>query len=122
MTPEIDPPDGDRKQPPEVKGEDDVPQPKPNGTHARQQTPSAPEPKNFVERTFLDRLNFGKAVVGWSIALLVILSITGYFHPRDSVLLSNSIEILKLICTTALGFVFARSLEGDGRQSGDPDN
>lgn len=115
MTSPDDAEHGERKRAPEVKGEDDVPQPAPNGARARPQTPAAPEPRNFGERTFLERLNFGKAVVGWSIALLVVLSIVGYFHPRDSLLISNTIEILKLICTTALGFVFARSLEGDSR-------
>lgn len=112
-----------RKPAPEIKGEED--ERLTNGSNlATPTSPTASEPKNFKDGLTLARLKFGQNLVGWCVFLIVVLSVVGYFfpgakeRPLDSQLLEGTIDILKLIATTALGFVLARELdESSARKS-----
>lgn len=72
---------------------------------------SAIEPRTFTERINLDKLTFASRLVGWCLFLIVILSLVGNYLPGNNSedhLLTTAIEVLKLVLTTALGFVFAK--------------
>lgn len=60
------------------------------------------------------KLQFGMYLIAGCLALVVILSAVQYFWPRelaDASALSNALDVLKLVATTALGFVFGRTVE-----------
>lgn len=74
--------------------------------------PKQAEPKNYPQ--WLDQLKFqfGKNLIGWCLFLIVALSLIDFFWAGsnpDSNALGPAIELLKLVTTTALGFVFAKS-------------
>ena len=75
-------------------------------------SPKQAEPKNFLQ--WLDQLKFqfGKNLIGWCLTLIVGLSLIDFFwvgaDPERNAL-GPAIELLKLVTTTALGFVFAKS-------------
>lgn len=74
--------------------------------------PSQPEPRPFHELVDYSKLQFGQKLIGWCIFLIVALSLIGYFSngadPNGNEL-GTAIELLKLVTTTALGFVFAKT-------------
>lgn len=102
---------------PPIEGEDDEPQ----ATKAlepgiidsiAQKTALVAEPKNMEERLSWSRFTFAQQLVGWCIFLILVFSIIGHFFPKDdSPLITGAIDTLKLILTTALGFVFAKASE-----------
>lgn len=123
------PPDGDhheRRQPPTVTADenDDFPTSNgaqaSNGNRAQPVKPRTPEPKNFGERLDWSKLEYGKKLIGWCIFFIIGLTLVSYFHPRDSGVINSSLEMLKLITTTALGFVFAKSIYD--KDSNEPDD
>lgn len=59
------------------------------------------------------RLVFSQKLVGWCIALLVLLLVFDSFRPLGE-LGRMVFEALKLTMMTALGFVLARASEGEG--------
>ena len=75
--------------------------------HPPSETPRPPQPT----ASFAPGPGFVVALV--VIVLIVVLALVGYFFPRESDLLSGAVDTLKLIVTTALGFVFARTLDHD---------
>lgn len=98
-----------RKQPPQV-GEDDRPQEAFNGEGpGRAVTPRQPEPTNFVDHIDYSKLQFGQKLIGWCLFFIIALSLVGYFVEKEGTQLSVAIELLKLVTTTALGFVFAKT-------------
>ena len=80
---------------------------------AAKMAPRGYEPKNLGEHISLERLNFAQQLIGLCVSLITALALVGYFFPRESDLLSGAVDTLKLIVTTALGFVFARTLDHD---------
>ena len=80
---------------------------------AAKMAPRGYEPKNLGELISLARLNFAQRLIASCMFLIVVLALVGYFFPRESDLLSGAVDTLKLIVTTALGFVFARTLDHD---------
>ncbi|CAB0672937.1 hypothetical protein FRC0028_00055 [Corynebacterium diphtheriae] len=74
--------------------------------------PSQPEPRPFHELVDYSKLQFGQKLIGWCIFLIVAFSLIGYFSngadPNGNEL-GTAIELLKLVTTTALGFVFAKT-------------
>lgn len=71
-----------------------------------------PEPKEFSDFLDFSKLQFGQKLIGWCIFLIVVLSLISYFWAgvsSGSAELRAAIEMLKLVTTTALGFVFAKS-------------
>lgn len=81
-------------------------------THpAQQQPPPQAQPQNHGQ--WLDGLKFGfgKLLIGWSLAAVVGLCIVQFVwgSPDRDGTLTPAIELLKLVTTTALGFVFAKS-------------
>ncbi|MDD7586175.1 MAG: hypothetical protein SPK00_05445 [Corynebacterium glucuronolyticum] len=74
--------------------------------------PSQREPRPFHELVDYSKLQFGQKLIGWCIFLIVALSLIGYFwegaDPNGNEL-GIAIELLKLVTTTALGFVFAKT-------------
>lgn len=74
--------------------------------------PSQREPRPFHELVDYSKLQFGQKLIGWCIFLIVALSLIGFFwNGADSNgnELGTAIELLKLVTTTALGFVFAKT-------------
>lgn len=70
------------------------------------------EPRPFHELVDYSKLQFGQKLIGWCIVLIVALSLIGYFWDGadpNSNELATAIELLKLVTTTALGFVFAKT-------------
>lgn len=101
---------GPRKKPPAViESVDDAPLENGNGK-APAVRPAQPEPKTFRDALDLSKLQFGQKLIGWCIFVILALTIIGHFWPRDSSILSSTIELLKLVTTTALGFVFAKTM------------
>ncbi|CAB0693879.1 hypothetical protein [Corynebacterium diphtheriae] len=81
-------------------------------------SPKQPEPKNYPQ--WLDQLKFqfGKNLIGWCLFLVVGLSLIDFFwdgSDPESNALGPAIELLRLVTTTALGFVFAKSQFDDGK-------
>lgn len=74
------------------------------------------EPQTFGDRLNLAKLEFGQKLIGWSVSLIVVLSLIGYFFDRDSTMISGTLEMLKLVTTTALGFVFAKTMESERKE------
>lgn len=83
--------------------------------HRRAGTPIPPkqaEPRNHNQ--WLDGLKFefGKNLIGWCLFLIVALSLVDFWwdgaDPHSNAI-GSTIELLKLVTTTALGFVFAKS-------------
>lgn len=74
--------------------------------------PRQREPHPYHEIVDYSKLQFGQKLIGWCIFLIVALSILGYFtngaNP-DGNEIGAAIELLKLVTTTALGFVFAKT-------------
>ena len=70
------------------------------------------EPRPIHELLDYSKLQFGQKLIWWCIFLIVVLSFIGYFwdgaNPGGNEL-STAIELLKLVTTTALGFVFAKT-------------
>lgn len=115
-------PGPDRKAPPPIEGDVDK---ELNGVKARaegeaarthgvgQSVPAAQaEPKNFLQRVDFEKLKFGQKLIGWCLFLIVALTLVGYFVKGDGPevdLLRSAIELFKLVTTTALGFVFAKT-------------
>lgn len=110
-----------RKVPPSPQGSaDDAPLPNvSSGTNgngigkARAVRPWQPEPKNFRDALDLSKLQFGQKLIGWCIFLILVLTLIGHYTPNDESLLSSTIELLKLVTTTALGFVFAKTMAAE---------
>lgn len=74
--------------------------------------PSQREPRPFHELVDYSKLQFGQKLIGWCIFLIVTLSLIGYFWDgadSNGTELGAAIELLKLVTTTALGFVFAKT-------------
>lgn len=73
--------------------------------------PTQSEPKEFSDFLDLSKLQFGQKLIGWCIFLIVALSLISYFCrgvSSGTAELRAAIEMLKLVTTTALGFVFAK--------------
>ena len=74
--------------------------------------PHQSEPQSFHDFVDYSKLQFGQKLIGWCIALVVALSLVSYFwngaDPNGNGL-GTAIELLKLVTTTALGFVFAKT-------------
>lgn len=110
-----------RKTPPSPQGSaDDAPLPGvTNGLNgngigkAGAVKPNQPEPNSFRDVLDLSKLQFGQKLIGWCISLILLLTIIGHFSDGDGTILSSTIETLKLVTTTALGFVFAKSMADD---------
>lgn len=71
--------------------------------------PIQPEPKTFGDHLDLSKLQFGQKLIGWCIFLIIVLSLVDYFYGREGTQLTAAVELLKLVTTTALGFVFAKT-------------
>ncbi|MDO5099670.1 MAG: hypothetical protein Q4D85_13095 [Corynebacterium sp.] len=70
------------------------------------------EPQTYSELVDLSKLKFGQKLIYLCIVLVVILCLVDYFGSRagfGGVELGHVIEMLKLVTTTALGFVFAKT-------------
>lgn len=82
------------------------------GNKAAPVEPSQREPRPFHELVDYSKLQFGQKLIGWCIFLIVALSLVGYSwdgaDPEGNEL-ATAIELLKLVTTTALGFVFAKT-------------
>lgn len=74
--------------------------------------PSQREPRLFHEIVDYSKLRFGQRLIWCCVFLIVALSLIGYFwdgaNPNGNEL-GTAIELLKLVTTTALGFVFAKT-------------
>lgn len=67
-------------------------------------------------REFLDlsKLKFGQKLIAWCIFLILVLTLLSAFYFEDGFqVIGSSIDLLKLIATTALGFVFGRTKAAD---------
>lgn len=74
--------------------------------------PSQREPRPIHEILDYSKLQFGQKLIWCCVFLIVILSLIGYFWDganADGNELGAAIELLKLVTTTALGFVFAKT-------------
>jgi hypothetical protein len=109
-----------RKQAPAVEKEEDEALPAKNNSdlaHAKTAASAplkkseVPEPKNWAQKLAYNKLQYGQRLIGWCLFLIVALTLLDYFFSRNSSAISNTIELLKLVTTTALGFVFARTLD-----------
>ncbi len=83
-----------------------------SGVKAKPVEPSQREPRPFHEQVDLSKLQFGQKLIWCCIFLIVALSLVGYFFngaDQDREVLRTAIELLKLVTTTALGFVFAKT-------------
>lgn len=113
-----------RKNPPEVKDEIDLQFPtetqgsalalngNDSGSSPQFRDKQQPQPKSFPEWLDLSKLQFGQKLIGWCIFLIVVLSLVDFAWQRanqDENPLAPAIELLKLVTTTALGFVFAKA-------------
>ncbi|MHB2252019.1 hypothetical protein [Corynebacterium aurimucosum] len=87
--------------------------------------PTQREPRPFHELVDYKKLQFGQMLIGWCIFLIVALSLIGYFwdgaDPNGNEL-GTAIELLKLVTTTALGFVFAKTQIATQQSKKDDDN
>ncbi|WKE60134.1 hypothetical protein [Corynebacterium tuberculostearicum] len=74
--------------------------------------PKQAEPKNHTQYLEGLKFRFGKNLIGWCLGLVVLLSLIDFFwdgaEPRANAL-GPAIELLKLVTTTALGYVFAKA-------------
>lgn len=99
---------------------------KPTAGEPQDATPIAPvqyEPRTYHEIADYSKLQFGQKLILGCIILIVVLSILGYFwegaNPERQEL-HTAVELLKLVTTTALGFVFAKTQITD-RKTGNHD-
>lgn len=111
-----------RKAPPEISaGEPDRPAVQSNGQSAENPGPPTKtrtrEPITFDQFSEHLKFEFGKKLIVLCIVVIAILSVIGYMNPRDSPLLQDALSLLKLIATTALGFVFARAMDSKGKNT-----
>ena len=111
---------GNRKKAPAVDKEEDEVLPVGNDSSspraksvpsARMKKAVVPEPKTWAQRLAYNKLQYGQKLIRWCILLIVALTLINYFCPRNSGAMGNTIELLKLVTTTALGFVFARTAD-----------
>lgn len=118
---------GNRKQAPAVDKEEDEVLPAGNDSSspqaesvppARMKEAVVPEPKTWAQRLAYNKLQYGQKLIAWCIFLIFVLTLIDYFFSKNSSAISNTIELLKLVTTTALGFVFARTLDA-GKGSDD---
>ena len=65
----------------------------------------------WAQRLAYNKLQYGQKLIAWCIFLIIVLTLINYFWPRNSGAIGNTIELLKLVTTTALGFVFARTVD-----------
>lgn len=72
-------------------------------------TPRVAEPQNFRQMQEYRKLQFAQKVVGWCIFLIVVLVLIDHFTANEDSALNTAIELLKVVTTTALGYVFAQS-------------
>lgn len=92
---------------------------------ARPVEPSQREPRPFRELVDYSKLQFGQKLIGWCIFLIVALSLISHFSNGVASVgnkLDAAIELLKLVMTTALGFVFARTQIAAQQRERDDDN
>lgn len=82
--------------------------------------PKQAEPKNHPQWLAQLKFQFGKNLIGWCLFLIVGLSLIDFFwvgaSPEKNAL-NPAIELLKLVTTTALGFVFAKSQIDDDKDN-----
>jgi hypothetical protein len=111
---------GNRKKAPAVDKEEDEVLPVGNDSSspraksvpsARMKEAVVPEPKTWAQRLAYNKLQYGQKLIAWCIFLIIVLTLINYFWPRNSGAIGNTIELLKLVTTTALGFVFARTVD-----------
>ena len=111
---------GNRKKAPAVDKEEDEVLPVGNDSSspraksvpsARMKEAVVPEPKTWAQRLAYNKLQYGQKLIAWCILLIFVLTLINYFWPRNSGAIGNTIELLKLVTTTALGFVFARTVD-----------
>ena len=111
---------GNRKKAPAVDKEEDEVLPVGNDSSspraksvpsARMKEAVVPEPKTWAQRLAYNKLQYGQKLIAWCIFLIIVLTLINYFWPRNSGAIGNTIELLKLVITTALGFVFARTVD-----------
>lgn len=86
------------------------------GRDQRLVKPPHSEPTTFTELIDWDKLKYGQNLIACCILLLFVASLIGYFTDRNNAFLSNLVEVLKLICTTALGYVFAKTPDWGGKR------
>lgn len=105
----------DEKPLPEISGQvDDAPVGENKTTRATQAHASAAEPKTYepktlTERLSIERLTFAQKLIGWCIAFIIILALVQHIWSNADSPLPDAIDILKVIVTTALGYVFGRA-------------
>lgn len=70
-----------------------------------------PQPKSYSDFVDYSKLRFGQYLICCCIALIFALSLIGYFYDgaHNGNEIGTAIELLKLVTTTALGFVFAKT-------------
>ena len=86
---------------------------------------SKARPRPFRELVDYSKLQFGQKLIGWCIFLIVALSLISHFSNGVASVgnkLDAAIELLKLVMTTALGFVFARTQIAAQQRERDDDN
>ncbi|MBM7824577.1 hypothetical protein JOD55_000404 [Arcanobacterium pluranimalium] len=92
--------------------EPEVPAPTEHQTDSKVSSTSQQEPHPFHEIVDYSKLQYGQRLICCCICLVVILSVIGYAWGGDDPSrseLHSAIELLKLVTTTALGFVFAKT-------------
>ncbi|QDZ41965.1 hypothetical protein [Corynebacterium sp. sy039] len=80
---------------------------KPAHSHNANQSEPLVRPKSFTEYLDYSKLQFGQKLIAWCIFLICLLSVISHFWNSGEI--SAAIELLKLVTTTALGFVFAKT-------------
>lgn len=113
-----------RKPPPEI---DDSEPDRPAIYNNGQSAENPGQPKKTVRREPISydqfrehlKFEFGRQLILLCLLAIIVLSVVGYMMPRDSPLLQDALNVLKLIATTALGFVFARALDSKDASSND---
>lgn len=116
-----------RRQTPDVEGEEDLDLPTtsdgnhPTSAVANTVKPHGKEPQRPMgDIIAYDKLKFGKKLIVLCLLIIVVLCLVGYFFDGakpDSSELHTAIELLKLVTTTALGFVFGRTGDHHGEDS-----
>ncbi|ARD42505.1 hypothetical protein [Actinomyces gaoshouyii] len=112
----------DEKPVPRVTGDDDLRLsetgdiygeliPEPDAVEPAGEATGAPawEPRTLEEKMSLSRLTFAQQLIGWCVLVLFVMALCQHFAPRDGSLIGSAMDTLKMVVTTALGFVFGRS-------------